>query len=123
MHRRRSIQLKDYDYSQAGAYFVTLCALDRKCIFGSIIRGVMHLNPPGTIVQDCWNDLQHHFPDIEFEVFVVMPNHFHGIIVVKTDTVGAIPQRGPSDMNRPYSQITNWNDVECCYPKSSASSK
>jgi putative transposase len=87
MRRRRSIRLKGYDYSQAGAYFVTLCASDRKCIFGSIIRGVMHLNPLGTIVQDCWNDLRHHFPDVELDVSVVMPNHFHGIVVI---TKGAI---------------------------------
>ncbi len=90
MHQRRSIRLKDYNYSQAGAYFVTLCTWERKCIFGRIVEGVMQLNPLGIIVQDCWNDLRHHFPDVEFEVFVVMPNHFHGIIVIKTDIVGAI---------------------------------
>jgi putative transposase len=90
MHQRRSIRLKDYDYSQPGAYFVTLCTWERKCILGSILDGVMQLNPLGMIVQECWNDLPHHFPDVEFKIFVVMPNHFHGIIVITTDTVGAI---------------------------------
>jgi putative transposase len=90
MHQRRSIRLKDYDYSRAGAYFVTICTVGRECIFGSIVEGVMQLSSPGVIVQDCWNDLPHHFPDVDFEIFVVMPNHFHAIAVIKTDAVGAI---------------------------------
>jgi putative transposase len=91
MHQRRSIRLKDYDYSQAGAYFVTLCTVKRECIFGSIVESMMDLSPSGIIVRDSWNDLQHHFPDANFEISVVMPNHFHGIIVITTDTVvGAI---------------------------------
>jgi putative transposase len=90
MHQRRSIRLKDYDYSQAGAYFVTICTAERECIFGSIVEGVMQLSSVGIIVQECWNDLQQHFPDVDFEIFVVMPNHFHAIVVIKTDAVGAI---------------------------------
>jgi REP element-mobilizing transposase RayT len=90
VHRRRSIRLKDYSYSQAGAYFVTLCTSGRECIFGSIVEGVMRLDAFGTIVRDCWNDLRHTFPDVGFEIFVVMPNHFHAIIVIRTDAVGAI---------------------------------
>jgi putative transposase len=90
MYQRRSIRLKEYDYSQAGAYFVTICTFNRECIFGSIVKGEMRLSPLGIIVRDCWNDMQHHFPDVEFEIFVVMPNHFHAVIVVKSDPVGAI---------------------------------
>jgi REP element-mobilizing transposase RayT len=122
MYQRRSIRLKDYDYSQAGAYFVTLCTVGRECFFGSIIEGTMQLSPLGIIVRDCWNDMQHHFPDVEFEIFVVMPNHFHGIIVITTDTVGAIHvQRTPSG-NCPY-VTKNWHDVGCCFQKSSVASK
>jgi hypothetical protein len=97
MRQRRSVRLEDYDYSQAGAYFVTLCAWERKCIFGTVVDGVMHLSPQGIIIQDCWNDLRPHFPNVDFGIFVVMPNHFHCIVVIKADAVGAIPRRGPSD--------------------------
>jgi REP element-mobilizing transposase RayT len=90
MHHRRSIRLKDYDYSQAGAYFVTLCAWQRKCIFGSIVDGEMQLTPLGIITQDCWTELREHFPNVDLEIFRVMPNHFHAIIVIRTETVGAI---------------------------------
>jgi putative transposase len=90
MHQRKSVRLKDYNYSEAGAYFVTLCTSGRQCIFGSIVEGMRQLSPLGSSVQDCWNDLHQHFPDIDFEIFVVMPNHFHGIVVVTKDLVGAI---------------------------------
>jgi putative transposase len=50
----------------------------------------MHLSPPGIIVQDCWNDLQHHFPRVDLDIFTVMPNHFHWIVVITKDLVEAI---------------------------------
>jgi putative transposase len=118
MHQRRSIRLKDYDYSRAGAYFVTICTVGRECIFGSIIEGVMELSPLGSIVQSCWNDLRHYYRNVEFDFFTIMPNHFHGIVVIKADPVGAIHvQRTPSG-NCPY-VTENWPVVGCCFQKSS----
>jgi putative transposase len=86
--RRKSIRLKHYDYSQAGAYFITVCTHDRQCLFGEIQNGNMRLNQFGQMVADCWLDLPHHYPHIELHDYVVMPNHFHGIVVI-VDTVRA----------------------------------
>ena len=81
-HHRRSIRLKGYDYSQAGAYFVTICTQDRECLFGDVVDGEMRLNDAGQMVHRIWNDLSVKYPDIEMDEFVVMPNHVHGIIML-----------------------------------------
>jgi REP element-mobilizing transposase RayT len=77
-HHRRSIRIKGYDYSQPGAYFVTICARDRECLLGSVLR----LNEFGEIAQRCWEEIPGHFPSVELDAFVVMPNHIHAILVV-----------------------------------------
>jgi putative transposase len=79
-HHRRSIRLKDYDYAQIGAYFVTVVTQSRKCLFGEIIEAEMRLNDAGRITQTAWDDLPNHYAGIECDTFVVMPNHIHGII-------------------------------------------
>ena len=75
-HHRQSIRLKYYDYSQAGYYFVTMCTQNRECLFGDIKIGQMILNAAGKMIQD-----------IQIDEYVIMPNHFHGIIGL----VGAAP--------------------------------
>ncbi len=83
---RRSIRLKEYDYAQAGAYFVTIVAQGGKCLFGEIVDGVVRLNDAGLMVQAVWEDMPNHYAGIEPEAFVVMPNHIHGIVsLVGTD--------------------------------------
>jgi REP element-mobilizing transposase RayT len=81
-HHRRSIRLKGYDYRREGAYYFTICCHQRRCLLGEIKDGVMHLNLVGAIVKAVWDNLPHHFPLIELDTFVVMPNHVHGIIVI-----------------------------------------
>ena len=81
VHHRRSIRLKDYDYSQEGAYFITICTYKRIEVFGEIKNNDLHINERGEIVQAMWNTLPQRFPGIELDHFVVMPNHVHGIIV------------------------------------------
>ncbi|MDP2954442.1 MAG: transposase [Chloroflexota bacterium] len=81
-HRRRSIRLQGYDYSQPGAYFVTIVTRDRECLFGEIVEGAVSLSPYGAIVQECWAELPHHFAHVELDASVAMPNHVHGIIVL-----------------------------------------
>ena len=78
--RRRAMRLRGYDYSQPGAYFVTICVQHRKCIFGTIIDGKMHLNEIGEIVVEYWNRIPQHFSSVEIGEYVIMPNHIHGII-------------------------------------------
>jgi putative transposase len=87
---RRSIRLKGYDYSLAGAYFVTISTQDRGCVFGDVVAGVMRLNEAGQMVSTEWDALLGRFPGVELDAFVVMPNHIHGIIVFATRvSVGA----------------------------------
>ncbi|GAM10690.1 putative protein [Geobacter sp. OR-1] len=78
---RRSIRLRDYDYSGVGAYFVTICVHGRECLLGGIRDGEMSLNAAGQMVAAMWRELHNKFPTIELDTFVIMPNHFHGIIV------------------------------------------
>ncbi|MFO7322215.1 MAG: transposase, partial [Chloroflexota bacterium] len=87
--RRRSIRLRDYDYTRNGAYFVTICAYERWPLFGDIVDGEMRLNAWGEIVQGEWAQTAIVRPNIELDAFVVMPNHIHGIIVITDNTVGA----------------------------------
>ncbi|HHT9152709.1 MAG TPA: transposase [Candidatus Hypogeohydataceae bacterium YC40] len=83
-HHRRSIRLKGYDYSQAGAYFVTVCTHKRECLFGKIVDGEMQLNDAGRMAGKWWCELKNKFTNIELDEYVIMPNHFHGIIIIIT---------------------------------------
>jgi REP element-mobilizing transposase RayT len=90
IHHRKSIRLRGYDYSQAGAYFVTIVTFQRAGLFGEIINGEMVLNETGKIIQKWWDDIPIHFPGVETGAFVIMPNHVHGIIILH-DRRGAVP--------------------------------
>ncbi|WP_052812731.1 type I restriction-modification system subunit M N-terminal domain-containing protein [Desulfonatronum thioautotrophicum] len=81
VHRRRSIRLREYDYAQAGAYFVTICAQDRRCLFGEIVDGGMRLYDAGTMIHRWYLELETKFPDIQCDAFVCMPNHVHFIMI------------------------------------------
>jgi REP element-mobilizing transposase RayT len=96
IHHRRSVRLKDYDYSQAGAYFITICTKNRECLFGSIVNGEMLLSEWGMIVKNEWLRTSIIRPNIVVDEFVLMPNHLHGILViVDTDCRGTL-QRAPT---------------------------
>ena len=77
---RRSIRIKGYDYSLAGAYFVTIATYQRVCLFGKVVNGVILLNPYGSIAFEQWTRLGKRFRLSNFSTFVIMPNHIHGII-------------------------------------------
>ena|SRR6266850_4229294 len=81
-HNRRSIRLSGHNYTQSGAYFVTVCTQNRACLFGAVVDCEMQLNDAGRIVQKAWSGLPGRFSQINVDSFVVMPNHIHGIIVV-----------------------------------------
>ncbi len=87
-HHRRSVRLPNHDYSSAGAYFVTICTRNRECLFGSVVNGVMVLNDAGRTAESYWRETPEHYPDVMADVYVVMPNHVHGILVIKNG-VGA----------------------------------
>jgi putative transposase len=78
IHHRRSIRLKHYDYSRNGAYFVTLCTIDRACYFDLFPK-------LRDIVDGEWHKIPERFPNVELDEYVIMPNHFHGIIMIHDD--------------------------------------
>jgi putative transposase len=82
LHHRRSIRLRGYDYRQAGGYFVTLVTQGREMLFGEVVNGEMNLNDFGKIVAETWQWLAMQYPYVALGEWVVMPNHFHGIIVI-----------------------------------------
>ncbi len=80
IHHRRSIRLREYDYSSFGGYFITTCVQNRECLFGNIVDDVMLLNDAGRLVESVWNGLPKRFPSIELDAFIAMPNHVHFIV-------------------------------------------
>jgi putative transposase len=87
MRDRKKNRLEEYDYSEPGAYFVTLCVHNRECRFGEIVergseRAYVQLNENGKIAKECWEELPKHYADCQLDNFEIMPNHVHGIIIV-----------------------------------------
>jgi len=95
-HHRRSVRLKGYDYTQAGAYFVTLCTWQRECLFGEIVGGEMQLNDYGRVLEEEWLHTAVVRPNVDLDAFVIMPNHMHGIIVICDDPVEATRRVAPT---------------------------
>jgi putative transposase len=118
IHHRRSVRLKGYDYSQAGLYFITICCQDRKCRFGKIENGEMILNELGTIAYNEWIKLVERFTSFELDVFQIMPNHMHGIILLNdvagADTLAQLGQPqglAPTDAVAENGSITDCDDI------------
>ena len=97
-HRRRSIRLRGYDYTQPGAYFVTICTHNRELLFGRVVDGEMVLNAYGEIVWEEWFKTAQVRPYVELfaDEFVVMPNHIHGVVWIVGDMVGAQRRCAPT---------------------------
>src|SRR5262245_45349701 len=97
MQARKQNRLFSHDYAAPGYYFVTTCVQDRKCYFGEIQNSEMHLNQYGKIAEQAWKDIPKFYSAISLDVFVFMPNHLHGLIVIQTDKADSI---------RPYTGIS-----------------
>ena len=109
-HHRRSIRLQGYDYSQRGAYFITLCTHNDKRLFGDFVganhhspclsnspSSVLTLNDAGLAVNRCWLEIPDHFPFVELDAFVIMPNHVHGILSIGTKDCLPVRANGAND--------------------------
>jgi REP element-mobilizing transposase RayT len=94
---RQSLRLKGYDYSLAGAYFVTIVAQNRLCLFGTIENEAVVLSPAGEMLQAVWQTLPTRFPKVVLDAFVVMPNHFHAIIVFPAPLLSSSPGSLPAN--------------------------
>jgi len=88
VHYRQSIRQRAYDYSRVGAYFLTICAWQRECLFGEVVDGGMRLNDAGHIIDEMWQRITTHFSGVDIDRYIIMPNHLHGIVVIN-DPVGA----------------------------------
>ena len=81
---RRNLRLKGYDYSRPGAYFITICTHERQFLFGEISDGKMLLNRYGRVAHNQWRSLPRNRTGVNIDAFVVMPNHIHGILVIRS---------------------------------------
>jgi len=79
---RRSLRLKGYDYSSVGAYFITVCVQNRRCLLGEISVGKMDLSHAGRMVMKWWEQLEEKFESVKADEFTIMPNHVHRIIQI-----------------------------------------
>lgn len=100
---RRSIRLRGYDYTLAGAYFLTICSRDRDCIFADIEDSVAQLTPVGEVVASCWEAIPSHFPPAALDFYIIMPNHLHGIVVI-------------DDRGKPGAEAMKPEDTACRVP-------
>jgi len=103
IHYRKSIRLKGYDYSRNGAYFVTICAWNRECIFGEIIDGKMNLSNIGLIINDIWPWLGEQYHFLHLLDYVIMPNHLHGLIVLDYCKGGS--RTAPTEKSKPLGRL------------------
>lgn len=83
--RRKELRLPNFDYSEPGWYFVTICIVERLNLFGLVNNGNVVLNAYGAIAQDTWLHIPKHFPNVELDEFIIMPNHIHGILSLTED--------------------------------------
>ena len=81
--KRKTIRMRGYDHAQQGAYYLTICTDDRRHWFGRIVDGVMHRSPIGELAQQCWDAIPEHMRHVDVDEFVVMPNHVHGIVIIR----------------------------------------
>ena len=116
IHHRRSIRLQGYDYSQSGAYFVTICTFQRQHLLGAVNNGEMQLNVTGQIVSAIWQRIPQHFPNVELDQFILMPDHLNGIIVISEQaeqsiSLATIIQNFKSISTRKINKITQSSGV------------
>jgi putative transposase len=106
MWPRKSPRLSGYDYSQAGACFVTACVQGRLELFGKVVDGNMRLNPAGQIIGKWWKELERKFPALKIDdYYVVMPNHFHGIVFIPEQSA---PMTEGGHAGPPLQRIVQW---------------
>lgn len=113
IHHRKSIRLRGYDYSQNGAYFVTVCVNKKLELFGNIVDGGIVLNTTGKMIGEIWKKLPEKFDGVFLDEYCVMPNHFHGILVID-DKTGNTSKNMGENMVSPVQEIQNNVGVDPC---------
>jgi REP element-mobilizing transposase RayT len=116
-HHRRSTRLQEYNYSSSGAYFITVNIQGRLRLFGAVNENGMQLNDIGKIARQCWRDIPIHFPYVELDEFIIMPDHMHGIIFILPDDDDG---RGVQDADRRGVHDADRRDVQLNAPTGDA---
>jgi REP element-mobilizing transposase RayT len=99
-HHRRSIRLKEHDYSKPAGFFITICTHNRESLFGQIVNGEIKLSEIGRIAKNYWEEIPSHFTNAVLDKYVIMPNHIHGIILI-LDSVDSVGARHASPLQSP----------------------
>lgn len=84
-YRIPSTRLQNWDYSENGYYFITICTKERRYYFGEIINNKIQLSEIGKIIQHYWLEIPKHFLFVKLDEFAIMPNHVHGILIIKNN--------------------------------------
>ena len=93
-NRRRSIRLRGFDYAYRGFFFVTICTHDKKPTLGKVIDYRSQLSTTGKLVEKCWREIPAHFPNVYLDEWIIMPNHIHGIIVIRFPRSDEVSNQG-----------------------------
>ncbi|MGD8307245.1 MAG: transposase, partial [Ignavibacteria bacterium] len=99
-HHRRSIRLKEFDYSTPWWYYITICTQNHKKLFGEIAKGKMILNDMGKIVEEEWIKTKEIRNNFDLDYYVIMPNHFHGILIIENSVVRATRRVARTNKNQ-----------------------
>ncbi len=89
---RNSLSLKGYDYSQPGAYFITICTENKICYLGNIVDGITISYPISDIIREIWQEIPEKFQGVDLDTFIIMPNHVHGIVIINKECSDMIQQ-------------------------------
>ena len=118
-YHRRSIRLKKYDYSQPGNYYITICTYNREELFGVIRRGTIFcaLNEIGKIAKKFWEEIPQHYPYVDLNEYIVMPNHIHGILVIDKWVQNIEPLQNKFQKTIPGSSIKMFIGLLYLYPR------
>ena len=100
--------MKEYDYSQNGAYFVTICTQNKQYLFGEVKDEKMILSEAGEMIEKWWMEIRNKFKNIEMDEFVIMPNHFHGIVVMVGADLSVCPNMSSEHIGSPLHKIVQW---------------
>jgi len=77
----KPMRLPHFNYDWRNQFFITICTQYRNHLFGDVKQGIINLSEFGNIAHQCWQEIPQHFPEIEIDEFVIMPDHIHGIIL------------------------------------------
>jgi putative transposase len=98
-HGLKPTRLKEYDYSNVGWYYVTICTQKHAMYFGRVKNKEIQKNVLGKIADKYWKEIPKHFPEVELDEYIIMPNHIHGIIIIN-DVVGDAKFASPTDRTK-----------------------